>query len=155
MDRPEENASSLSTSLIEIPEKIIDENLSIIDKKEIILEELRKQLWLAGPLISVSLLQFCLQLISVMFVGHLGELALSGASMATSFASVTGFSLLVSSLLHAMNYFSRQLPRSSLYHIYSVWCGMCVCVILLDLVYIYENNTSPSSSFVLQLVYKY
>jgi MATE family multidrug resistance protein len=31
-----------------------------------------------------------------MFVGHLGELSLSGASMATSFASVTGFSLLVS-----------------------------------------------------------
>ncbi|XP_028786861.1 protein DETOXIFICATION 16-like isoform X3 [Neltuma alba] len=30
-----------------------------------------------------------------MFVGHQGELALSGASMATSFASVTGFSLLV------------------------------------------------------------
>ncbi|KAF7834597.1 protein DETOXIFICATION 16-like [Senna tora] len=30
-----------------------------------------------------------------MFVGHLGELPLSGASMATSFASVTGFSLLV------------------------------------------------------------
>ncbi|KAK2451498.1 protein DETOXIFICATION [Trifolium repens] len=29
-----------------------------------------------------------------MFVGHLGELSLSGASMATSFASVTGFNLL-------------------------------------------------------------
>ncbi|CAL5430923.1 unnamed protein product [Camellia sinensis] len=31
-----------------------------------------------------------------MFVGHLGELPLSGASIATSFASVTGFSLLKS-----------------------------------------------------------
>ncbi|KAK1565244.1 hypothetical protein Q3G72_022327 [Acer saccharum] len=30
-----------------------------------------------------------------MFVGHLGELALSGASVATSFATVTGFSLLM------------------------------------------------------------
>lgn len=64
--------------------------------REEIGEEVKKQLWLAGPLICVSLLQSCLQLISVMFVGHLGELALSGASMATSFASVTGFSLLVS-----------------------------------------------------------
>ena len=35
-------------------------------------------------------------MISVMFVGHLGELALSGSSMATSFATVTGISLLVS-----------------------------------------------------------
>lgn len=66
---------------------------------EQILEEVKKQLWLAGPLVSVSLLQFCLQLISVMFVGHLGELALSGASMATSFAGVTGFSLLVRKLM--------------------------------------------------------
>lgn len=60
-------------------------------------EEVRKQLWLAGPLVSVSFLNYCLQVISVMFVGHLGELPLSAASMATSFASVTGFSLLVSS----------------------------------------------------------
>ncbi|KAK9277775.1 hypothetical protein L1049_007322 [Liquidambar formosana] len=60
-----------------------------------VLEELKKQLWLAGPLIAVSMLQYCLQVISIMFVGHLGELPLSSASMATSFASVTGFSVLV------------------------------------------------------------
>ncbi|KAE9586069.1 putative multi antimicrobial extrusion protein [Lupinus albus] len=66
-----------------------------IGERTEIIEEVKKQLWLAGPLISVSLLNYCLQVISVMFVGHLGELALSGASMATSFASVTGFSLLM------------------------------------------------------------
>ncbi|KAI3910485.1 hypothetical protein MKX01_034879 [Papaver californicum] len=60
-----------------------------------IVEEVKKQLWLAGPLISVNVLQYCLQLTSVMFVGHLGKLFLSGASMATSLASVTGFSLLM------------------------------------------------------------
>jgi MATE family multidrug resistance protein len=60
-----------------------------------VLAEVKKQLSLAWPLVSVNLLVNCLQVISVMFVGHLGELALSGASMATSFASVTGFSLLV------------------------------------------------------------
>ena len=59
-------------------------------------EETRKQLSLAGPLIAVGLLTFSLHIISLMFVGHLGELALSGASMATSFAYVTGFSVLVS-----------------------------------------------------------
>ena len=68
-------------------------------KKDDILTELKTQLSLAGPIIAVNLLLYCLQVISVMFVGHLGELALSGASMATSFASVTGFSLLVSFLL--------------------------------------------------------
>ncbi|KAK7358172.1 hypothetical protein VNO77_00096 [Canavalia gladiata] len=35
------------------------------------------------------------RIISVMFVGHLGQLPLSGASMATSFTSVTGIALLL------------------------------------------------------------
>ncbi|KAE9600240.1 putative multi antimicrobial extrusion protein [Lupinus albus] len=74
----------------------VEQNKSsgIVERTELS-EEVIKQLWLAGPLISVSLLNYCLQVISVMFVGHLGELSLSGASMATSFASVTGFSLLM------------------------------------------------------------
>lgn len=59
------------------------------------INEIKRQLWLAGPLIGSSLLQNGLQMISVMFVGHLGELALAGASMATSFAGVTGFSLML------------------------------------------------------------
>ena len=61
--------------------------------------EVKKQLYLAGPLIVGSLLQNIIQMISVMFVGHLGELALSSASIATSFAGVTGFSLLVYSVI--------------------------------------------------------
>ena len=64
-------------------------------EKKKILCEMKKQLKLAGPLILANGMQFILQVISNMFVGHLGELALSGASMATSFAGVTGFSLLV------------------------------------------------------------
>lgn len=63
-----------------------------------VLKEVKRQILLAGPLFSVGLLQYCLQIISLMFVGHLGELTLAAASMATSFVSVTGFSLLVSSI---------------------------------------------------------
>lgn len=62
--------------------------------REEIVEELKRQLRLALPLIAVSFLQYCLQVISIMFVGHLGELPLSSASIATSLASVTGFSVL-------------------------------------------------------------
>ncbi|KAI3516697.1 hypothetical protein L1887_15664 [Cichorium endivia] len=58
-------------------------------------DEVKKQIGLAGPLIAVSLLQYCLEIISIMFVGHLGELPLASASMATSFASFTGFSVLL------------------------------------------------------------
>ncbi|KAI3852858.1 hypothetical protein MKW92_049200 [Papaver armeniacum] len=62
---------------------------------EKIVGEVKKQLRLAGPLILVNFLQFSLQLISVMFVGHLGQLSLASASIATSFASVCGFSFLM------------------------------------------------------------
>ncbi|EMS57956.1 MATE efflux family protein 5 [Triticum urartu] len=61
--------------------------------------EAKRQLRLAGPLIVGCLLQSVIQMISVMFVGHLGELALASASMASSFAIVTGFSFLVLHLL--------------------------------------------------------
>lgn len=67
-------------------------------RREDVVEEAKKQLWLAGPLIAVSLLQYSLQMISIMFVGHLGKLPLSGASLGNSFASVTGYSVLVSGL---------------------------------------------------------
>ncbi|KAL6646801.1 hypothetical protein ACP70R_015495 [Stipagrostis hirtigluma subsp. patula] len=67
-----------------------------VEKESLVVSEVKKQLYLAGPLVVGCLLQNVVQMISVMFVGHLGELALASASMATSFAGVTGFSLLVS-----------------------------------------------------------
>ncbi|KAL6877619.1 hypothetical protein ACP4OV_012834 [Aristida adscensionis] len=64
-------------------------------EESLVVTEVKKQLHLAGPLVAGCLLQNVVQMISVMFVGHLGELALASASLATSFAGVTGFSLLV------------------------------------------------------------
>jgi MATE family multidrug resistance protein len=57
--------------------------------------EAKRLLRLAGPLVASGILRSVVQLVSVMFVGHLGELPLAGASLATSLANVTGFSLLV------------------------------------------------------------
>ena len=86
------------TNLLESPlcEK---SNEEWCDVSKSTIAELKKQVHLAGPLVVVSLLQYSLQMISVMFIGHLGELSLSSASMATSFAGVTGFSLMVRLLL--------------------------------------------------------
>ncbi|CAL5022496.1 unnamed protein product [Urochloa decumbens] len=64
------------------------------EEQSLVLTEVKKQLYLAGPLVAGFLLQNMVQMVSVMFVGHLGELALASASLATSFAGVTGFSLL-------------------------------------------------------------
>ncbi|RWW50308.1 hypothetical protein BHE74_00043449 [Ensete ventricosum] len=63
-----------------------------------LLEEARRLGCVAAPMVAVTLSQFLVQVISSMMVGHLGEVDLAGAAIATSLASVTGFSLLVSPL---------------------------------------------------------
>lgn len=67
------------------------------------IEEVKRLGYLAGPMVAVSFSQYMLQVISIMMVGHLGELALSSTAIAVSLAGVTGFSLLV-----------RHLPSLSL-----------------------------------------
>lgn len=75
-----------------------------------IAEEVKKQLWLGGPVVATNLLQYLLQMISIMFVGHRGELALSGVSLASSFAQITGLSILVSlSLSVSLSFASHKL----------------------------------------------
>lgn len=77
---------------------ISNEEIRDEDARKGFMEEVKLQVGLAMPLIAVNMLQYSLQVISVMFVGHLGQLHLSSAAMATSFASVTGFSVLVTAL---------------------------------------------------------
>ncbi|KAJ8773043.1 hypothetical protein K2173_028220 [Erythroxylum novogranatense] len=89
------------------------------DFREVMIDEMKKQLWLAGPLMAVGLLQYGLQMISVMFVGHLGELSLAGASMATSFASVTGFNLLLG-MASALDTFCGQSYGARQYHMLGI-----------------------------------
>ncbi|KAJ0095829.1 hypothetical protein Patl1_15213 [Pistacia atlantica] len=57
-------------------------------------EEVKRLSCIAGPMVAVNLSQYFLQIISVMMVGHLGELSLSSTAVAISFCAVTGFSLL-------------------------------------------------------------
>ena len=59
-------------------------------------EELKRLGSLAGPMVAVALSQYMLLIISMMMVGHLGELALSSTAIAIFLSGVTGFSLLVS-----------------------------------------------------------
>ncbi|KAL5745080.1 hypothetical protein ACOSP7_026226 [Xanthoceras sorbifolium] len=54
-------------------------------------EELKKMSFLAAPMVAVTVSNYLLQVVSMMMVGHLGELSLSGVSIATSFTNVTGF----------------------------------------------------------------
>ncbi|KAL6853629.1 hypothetical protein ACP4OV_019658 [Aristida adscensionis] len=90
-------AAKKSSSFLRVRcECVTMENHGAVDggEESSILSEIKKQLRLAGPLAVGYLLQKIIQTISIMFVGHLGELPLASASLATSFASVTSFSLM-------------------------------------------------------------
>ncbi|KAL3689232.1 hypothetical protein R1sor_015541 [Riccia sorocarpa] len=58
-------------------------------------EELSQQLCIAGPMILVNLLQFSLTVVSLMFVGHLGELELSSSQIAVTTAQATGLNVMI------------------------------------------------------------
>ena len=79
----------------------VEEERMELCRKEI-REEAKKQLWLAGPMIFVSVFQFSLQIISLMFVGHLGELFLAAMSLSTSIVNATGFNVMVSSQIFSL-----------------------------------------------------
>ncbi|KAM3220686.1 hypothetical protein P3L10_019954 [Capsicum annuum] len=100
-------------------------------KKDEILEEVKRLLVLAGPIMSVNFLLYCLQVIYIMFVGHLGELSLSGASMATSFASVTGLSLLMG-MGSALETLCGQSYGAKQYHMLGIHMQRAMLVLILS-----------------------
>ncbi|XP_065851378.1 protein DETOXIFICATION 17-like [Euphorbia lathyris] len=61
-------------------------------KKEI-LGEMKKQILIAVPLVLLNLSCGLMQMVGISFVGHLGVLPLSAASIANSFASMAGYTL--------------------------------------------------------------
>ncbi|XP_023515399.1 protein DETOXIFICATION 16-like isoform X2 [Cucurbita pepo subsp. pepo] len=107
-----------------------------------VLNEVKRQLLLAGPLFSIGLLQYSLQIISLMFVGHLGELALAAASMATSFVSVTGFSLLMG-MASALDTLCGQSFGAKRYHMLGLHtqCAMFVLLVVSIFLVIITSNT--------------
>ncbi|KAL7240303.1 hypothetical protein ACSBR2_006041 [Camellia fascicularis] len=58
-------------------------------------EEAKRLGCIAAPMVAVTLSQYLLQVVSLMMVGHLGELSLSSTAIAISLSTVTGFSLLL------------------------------------------------------------
>ena len=95
----------LRVSFIRLTEKGMEENLLAEERRKsetpsltrvTFTRELKRLGSLAGPMVAVTLTQYMLEVISMMMVGHLGELALSSTAIATSLSAATGFSLLVS-----------------------------------------------------------
>lgn len=57
--------------------------------------EAKRQVQFSLPMILTNVFYYCITLVSVMFAGHLGELELAGATLANSWATVTGFAFMV------------------------------------------------------------
>lgn len=60
--------------------------------------EMKRLLRLAGPMVASCLLQNTVNIMSLMFVGHLGKLPLAGASLAISITSATSLNIIVRSV---------------------------------------------------------
>ncbi|KAM7529806.1 hypothetical protein LguiB_033216 [Lonicera macranthoides] len=95
-------------------------------------QELKKVSHIAAPMVAVSVLQYLLQVVSVMMVGHLGSLSLSSVAIATSLTNVTGFSL-VSGLVGGLEtlcgqaYGARQFEKVGMYTYSAIISLTLVC----------------------------
>lgn len=95
--------------------------------------EARRLGYLAGPMVGVTLSQYLVQVTSSMMVGHLGELALSSAAIATSLSGVTGFSLLVGmasglDTLCGQAYGAQQYKKLSIHTYSAILSLLLVCI---------------------------
>ncbi|KAM6546420.1 hypothetical protein CsatB_027156 [Cannabis sativa] len=59
-----------------------------------LVREMKREGIIAGPMVGVAVLQYLLQVSSLIMVGHLGHLSIASVAIAISLTNVTGFSLL-------------------------------------------------------------
>lgn len=57
--------------------------------------EILRQLGLAGPAVAVSVVDYLMSLVALVFVGHIGKVEYGGAALATSMATSMGYVLLM------------------------------------------------------------
>nr|CAB3446397.1 unnamed protein product [Digitaria exilis] len=96
----------------------------------VVCSEVKRQAYLAGPLVAGLLLQNIVQMISIMFVGHLGKLPLAGASVASSFAVFTGFSVL-SGMASSLETLCGQAFGAGQHHLLGVYKQRAMLVLAL------------------------
>ncbi|GMI68999.1 hypothetical protein like AT2G04050 [Hibiscus trionum] len=96
-------------------------------------EELKAVSYMAVPMVAVSVSQYLLQVISVIIVGHLGQLPLSGIALGFSFANVTGFSFIfgISGALETLcgqAYGAQQYQKIGTYTYCSILSLFPICI---------------------------
>ncbi|KAH7674581.1 Multi antimicrobial extrusion protein [Dioscorea alata] len=97
-------------------------------RKDHIITEVKKQSWLSVPIIVSGVLEKLIQIISLSFVGHLGELPLSAASMATTISGITGISILMG-MGNALDTLCGQAYGAKEYHLLGLYLQKAMLVI--------------------------
>ncbi|KAL0461978.1 UNVERIFIED_CONTAM: protein DETOXIFICATION 1 [Sesamum latifolium] len=98
-----------------------------------LVQELKKVSYIAAPMGTVTVLQYLLQAVSVIMVGHLGQRTLSSVAIATSLTNVTGFSLL-SGLVGGLEtlcgqaYGAKQYDKLGIYTYSAIFSLALVCI---------------------------
>lgn len=90
-------------------------------------EEVKKQVYLAVPMIVTNGSYYLITLLSVMFAGHLGQLELASSSLANSWSFVTGFSFMVG-ISGAVETLCGQGFGAKLYNMLGIYLQSC-CII--------------------------
>ncbi|XP_050222668.1 protein DETOXIFICATION 12-like [Mercurialis annua] len=124
-------------------EKEVDEEILGLTW-HVLLEEVKKLIFIAGPMLAVVLSQYLLQVSSLMMVGHLGELALSSTAIATSLSGVTGFSFLLGmasglETLCGQAYGAKQYHKLGIQTQTAIFCLILVCIPL-SIIWIFMGN---------------
>lgn len=88
-----------ATPLIEVDDGEEEERKGGWWEKVLDVEEAKRQVLFSLPMILTNLFYYLITLVSVMFAGHLGELELAGATLANSWATVTGFAFMVTPVI--------------------------------------------------------
>ncbi|KAG6394351.1 hypothetical protein SASPL_144935 [Salvia splendens] len=101
--------------------------------REVFVDELKKVSYIALPMVVVTVSQILPRVVSMMMVGHLGELALSAVAVATSLANVTGLSPLfgMASALETLcgqAFGAGHYEKLGLYTNASIVCLLLVCL---------------------------
>ncbi|KAL1209456.1 Protein DETOXIFICATION 14 [Cardamine amara subsp. amara] len=115
-----------------------------VNKKDGFFPEVKRLGYIAGPMVAVNSSMYFLQVISIMMVGHLGELYLSSTAIAASFCSVTGFSL-VFGLATALETLCGQANGAKQYeklgvHTYTGMISLFLVCIPLSILWSYMEN---------------
>ncbi|XP_004497007.1 protein DETOXIFICATION 12-like [Cicer arietinum] len=111
---------------------------------DVYMKEMKTICHTSVPMVAVISSQYLLQVVSIMIVGHLGELYLSSAALSISFAGVTGFSFLMGMACGlettcGQAYGAKQYKRIGMQTYTAIFSLILVCIPL-SFLWIYIEN---------------